>query len=231
MKNHKNTLWTFGDSLTDFYYPPSPKFRHWRHEYTEWKGYNTKVYGEIIAQKLNMNLVNKAKGAHCNSFIFEEFCKVSNQIKKDDIVIFGWTNQQRFRLSDKNNNWVYFNTNPTDDSAFFLQGEPSNLKLLSKSTITEILINRIYSVYSIEICNWINLINHTLKDIIVFHWSWSDYDNECDIYHAKGFKTIKDETNGYIDDAHWCEQSHFDFANIILDKITNGKITISKNLL
>lgn len=230
MKFNKNTLWTFGDSFTDYFNPPPTFLRHWRYDYIEWKGYTPKVYGQIIAEKLDMNLENKGKGGCCNSYIFEEFCKVSNQIKKDDIVIFGWTNQQRFRLSDKNNNWVYFIPN-YDDDTFVVQGELKNLELISKSTITETLINRIYSPYSIEICNWINLINHTLKYTTTFHWSWADYDNNCDIYQAKGYKSIKDETNGKVNDAHWCEQSHYDFANFILNKITDGKINNTKNLL
>lgn len=220
------TLWTFGDSFTDFYYPPSPKFRHWRHEYIEWKGYNTKVYGEIIAEKLNMNLVNKGKGGRCNLYILEEFCKVSNQIKKDDMVIFGWTSQQRFRIPDKDNNWIYFNTHPTNEDGFFIHGRLDNFEILSKSTITETLINRLHPLYSIELCNWINLINYTLKDITTFHWSWSNYYGRCGIYQAKEYKTIKDETNGEVNDGHWCEEGHYQFANDILDKIINGKSLI-----
>ena len=51
-----NTLWTFGDSFTDFFYPPDKSEIHWRQKYIKFKGYTPKVYGEIIAEKLNLNL-------------------------------------------------------------------------------------------------------------------------------------------------------------------------------
>lgn len=216
------TIWTFGDSFTDFYYPPTSKFRHWRHEYVEWKGYNPKVYGEIIAETLNMNLINKGKGGCSNSYILEEFCKVCNQIKKDDIVIFGWTSQQRFRLPDKNNHWIHFNVKPDNEDGFFMHGKFENFEILSKSTIIETLINRSGPLYSTELCNWIKLINFTLKDIQVFHWSWYNYYGVCGIYQSKEYKIIRDETNGAVDDGHWSEEGHYDFANVILNRINNG---------
>lgn len=217
------TLWAFGDSFTDFYYPPSPKFRHWRHDYIDWKGYIPKVYVEIISEKLNMRLVNKGKGGCCNLYILEEFCKVANQIKNDDIVIFGWTSQQRFRLPNKNSEWVYFNTEPNNSDGFFVHGSMDDFEILSKSTVLETIINRTNPIYSNEVCNWIKLINLTLKNVTTFHWSWDSYTKICGIYQSKYYKTISDETNGEVADNHWCEDSHYEFAEFVMNRILNGR--------
>lgn len=219
------TIWTFGDSFTDFYYPPPSTVKHWRHEYVEWKGYNPKVYGEIIAEKLNMRLVNKGKNGCCNSYILEEFCKVVNQIKKDDIVIFGWTSQQRFRLPDKNDNWTYFNPELKEKNPdrYMVHGQMENFQILSKSTVIEILINKTNSLYSNEICNWINLINFALRDIATFHWSWFNYHGICGVVQSNNYKTIKEETNGTVVDGHWCEEGHYQFAEFVIDRLNNVK--------
>ena len=51
----KRTLWTFGDSFT-------ARFANtgWSTNYVKWKGYIPKVYGEIISDKLEMQLQNWA---------------------------------------------------------------------------------------------------------------------------------------------------------------------------
>lgn len=219
------TLWTFGDSFTEYYHPSSPTHRNWRDEYIEWKGYIPKVYGEVIAEKLNMNLVNKGKNGCCNLYILEEFCKIVNQIKKDDIVIFGWTSQQRFRLPDKDNNWTYFNPELKEKNPdrYMVHGQIENFGILSKSTVIETLINRTNSIYSTEICNWINLINFALQDITTFHWSWFNYNGICGICQSKNYKTIKQETNNVVIDGHWCEKGHYQFAEFVIDRLANVK--------
>lgn len=216
------TLWTFGDSYTDFYYPPTPDFRHWRHEYTEWKGYNPKVYGEILAEKLNMKLVNTALGGCDNSYILEEFCKVCDKIQKNDIVIFGWTVQERFRLPNKNGTWVNFNPQPENEDGFFAHRPLHSFDVLSKNTVMEILINRTHTTISNELCNWIKLINFVLKDMTVIHWSWVNYYKICGVLYSGIYKSIKSETNGEVNDNHWCEDGHYEFAELLLHKINSG---------
>ena len=222
------TLWTFGDSFTDFYKPLKSNTRHWRHDYRDWKGYVPKVYGEIIAEKLNMDLVNKGLGGCDNSHILEEFCKVCNQIKKDDIVIFGWTIPARFRLPDKKGSWAHFNRDPRFDDGFYIHGQIKNFNFLSKNTILEILINRLNPTFEIELCNWVKLINLAIKDVKVIHWSWYSYNAVCNIHYINHpYERIEQETNGEVADGHWSEKGHYQFSDFLLNIInTNDKILI-----
>lgn len=226
-----NKLWAFGDSFTDFYTPPIESEIHWRHKYIEWKGYAPKVYIEFIAEKLNMDLVNKGIGGCDNLHIFEEFCKVCDKIAKDDIVVFGWTSPIRFRLATKNNKWGFFNPQKKNKTGFFAHMSLDKFELLSENTIKEVLLNRTSFLYSKEINNWIKLINLFLKDIRCVHWAWYK-ELESEIIFCPGpYKSIKDETNGQVDDAHWCEEGHREFSDLLLEKIFENKPISIKKLL
>lgn len=223
-----NTLWTFGDSFTDFFEPPKNSKIHWRQKYIEWKGYVPKVYGEIIADKLKMNLINKGLGGCDNSYIFEEFCKVCDLIKQDDIVIIGWTNQQRIRLATKNDSWGFFNPEKRNENGFFSHKSIDSFELLSERTIQEILINRESPLYIKEIGNWIKLINYNNKQIKIIHWGWDARISDIFGLHIKGYKTIKVETNGQVDDGHWCEDGHYELADYFIDKINSNDFLKTK---
>ncbi len=224
-----NTLWTFGDSFTDFFKPPQNSGNHWRHKYIEWKGYIPKVYGEIISEKLNMDFINKGKGGCDNNHIFEEFCEVSKLIKENDIVIFGWTNQQRIRLATKNNKWGFFNPEKKTNNGFFAHIPLSEFDFISESTIQEMLINKESTLYLKELNNWIKLINLALKNIKTIHWGWDEKINNTSAIYIKGYETIKTETNGMVDDGHWCEDGHIKFADFLINVINNN-INLNKLL-
>lgn len=220
-----NTLWAFGDSFTQSYIPPADRGRNWRNDYIEWKGYNTKVYSEFIAEKLNFKLVNKGVGGCDNSYIFEEFCKVAGEIQKDDIVIFGWTDIHRFRFFNDENKVGFFNVNVLDKEGgpIFSQEFFNSLDFLSIRTIEEILINRDSKMFLHELCNWINLINLFLKDINVIHWSWDRNNNFCkNITISTRYERIIDETKGSIIDYHWSENGQKLFSEHLLKKITKN---------
>jgi len=227
-----STLWTFGDSFTDFLKPYSDDKRHWRHKYVEWKGYVPKVFGEIVAEKLNMKLVNKGMGGCDNSYIFEEFCKVCEEIKEGDVVIFGWTGQERFRLVNKDNEWGFFNSDMKNSDGFFSHKPLDSFEFLSNKTITEVMVNREHEFYMSEVCNWIKLINLSLKKIKTIHWSWYPTFKSCDsIHYAFGYKTITGETKGKISDGHWCEESHYLFSEEMIKKIFVGNESVNRKIL
>jgi len=215
-----DTLWAFGDSFTESYVAQEGTPKHWRTDYINWKGYETKVYPEFVAEKLNLNLVNKGKGGCDNSFIFEEFCKVASKIKKNDIVIFGWTDVNRFRLFNKNNKCGFFNASIEKDGGFFSHISLDTFEFLSVKTIQEIIIN--------ELSNWIQLINLFLKDINVIHWSWDKQNSICkDVIISSNYERIKDETKGSIGDGHWSENGHRMFSEFLIKQLSKK----SKNKL
>jgi hypothetical protein len=217
-----NNLWTFGDSFTDYFYPPERSTIHWRQKYIEYKGYVPKVYGEIIAEKLGLNLINLGLGGVDNSHILEEFCKVVDKIKEGDILIFGWTNQSRFRLVNKSDQWGHFNPEPGNENGFFAHKKIETFEFISEKTIQELLINRSNFPYVLEICNWMKLINFSLKNKII-HWSWCSDLSKCGIILSKKYRNIKQETNGEVDDGHWCEDSHYEFSEFLIDILNNKR--------
>jgi len=223
-----DTLWAFGDSFTESYVAQEGTPKHWRTDYINWKGYETKVYPEFVAEKLNLNLVNKGKGGCDNSFIFEEFCKVASKIKKNDIVIFGWTDVNRFRLFNKNNKCGFFNASIEKDGGFFSHISLDTFEFLSVKTIQEIIINRESEMFIYELSNWIQLINLFLKDINVIHWSWDKQNSICkDVIISSNYERIKDETKGSIGDGHWSENGHRMFSEFLIKQLSKK----SKNKL
>jgi hypothetical protein len=222
-----NTLWAFGDSFTQSYIPPLDRGRNWRNDYIEWKGYDTKVYPEFIAERLNLNLVNRGVGGCDNSYIFEEFCKYAGDIQVGDIVIFGWTDVHRFRLFNNENECGFFNPNALDPNggAIFSTEFFNTFEFLSVQTIEEMIINRDSKMFIYELCNWIKLINLFLKDINVIHWSWDRNNSLCkDIIISTKYERIFDETKGSIIDYHWSENGQRMFAEHLIKRITKNNL-------
>jgi hypothetical protein len=204
------TLWTFGDSFTESFLPPENcNVIHWRHHYIEWKGYVPKVYGEFLSERLDMKLMNYGMGSWDNYSIFESFCMVVNKIKKDDLIIFGWSDPVRFRLTDFRGNWHYFtaNHNSTEIPAQYMDVD----------SIQKILANRGNKRYSDEVNTWINLINHTLKNNCVIHWT--PFVNNIQAAFLSGFERVSEETNGEVNDGHFSENGQEELSKVLESKI------------
>lgn len=212
-------LWTFGDSFTESYTPPNPSIRHWRHSYIEWKKYNTKVYGEFISEELDLNLINKGLGGCDNAHIFEEFCKVCSKIEENDIVIFGWTSQNRFRLANKNDRWGHFNKDSKSKNGFFSHKSLDTFEFISENTIMELILNRNNKLFGIEVRNWAKLINFSLKNNQIIHWTWDRNLSNVGIMWCGAYETITEETNGEIQDPHWSENGHREFSKFLINQI------------
>jgi hypothetical protein len=207
-------LWTFGDSFTESFLPNKDcKVIHWRHHYINWKGYVPKVYGELLSERLGMKLMNYGVGGWDNYSIFESFCKVVKEIKKDDLIIFGWSNSARFRLTDKNGEWI--NYLPNDN------GMLRDAEYMDRDSIKKLLANRSNKKYDSEVNNWINLINHTLKNNYVIHWTAFKNTLEADCLNE--FEIIKNETNGEIDNKHFSEQGQLKLSQVLEAKYNRIK--------
>jgi hypothetical protein len=165
-----------------------------------------KTWSELLAESMNHELINLASWGQDNYTIFNHFCGLINQIKKDDIVFIGWTETNRFRLfSEKLNRFLSLN-------AWSI--ENNDIEHISQKTINEILINRRNHNWAEEVHNWIKLINK-LSELVgfkVIHWSFygifSEY-NILDELMYQGLETIHDETNGIVNDRyHLGEKGH-----------------------
>jgi len=192
-------IYVFGDSFSEDTTKETKS--SYIDRYFDYKGRKVKFYTELLSEKLNQPITNFSRGGMCNDYMFLEFMKNYKDIKSNDIVIFGWSNVQRFLIP---NNGIWFSN---------LYG----FKNLSQETQDEIIIMRsdpLFVQRQLEIIDFIN--NCLSSDITTIHWTWSTI-------HHKNSLSISTETNGEIDDSHYSEEGHLDLYQKILSqlKLTN----------
>ena len=196
-------LYIFGDSFSAGFSFES----NWTNPYVNWKGYTPKGFGEIISQKLNLELINLADNASDNYSILQKFCDNVKNIKKNDLVIIGWSSPLRFRLVS--NDWITIL--PNYDK--FSTKEIDKTKI-SESTLIEILLNRDDVRYCNEVNSWIKLLNNLDKNII----HWTPFDQRLDCMFLSKFETIVTETNGELNDWHFSENGHLQLSDLFISK-------------
>jgi hypothetical protein len=199
----KQKLYIFGDSFSAGFSFES----NWTNPYVNWKGYTPKGFGEIISQKLNLELINLAENASDNYSILQKFCDNVKNIKKNDLVIIGWSSPLRFRLVS--NDWITIL--PNNDK--FSTKEIDKTKI-SESTLIEILLNRDDVRYCNEVNSWIKLLNNLDKNII----HWTPFDQRLDCMFLNKFETIFTETNGELNDWHFSENGHIQLSDLFINK-------------
>ena len=196
-------LYIFGDSFSAGFSFAS----NWTNPYVNWKGYSPKGFGEIISQKLNLELINLSENASDNYSILQKFCDNEKNIKKNDLVIIGWSSPLRFRLVSKD--WITIL--PNYDK--FSTKEIDKTKI-SESTLIEILLNRDDVRYCNEVNSWIKLLNNLDKNII----HWTPFDQRLDCMFLNKFETIVTETNGKLNDWHFSENGHKQLSDLFINK-------------
>jgi hypothetical protein len=216
----KNTLYVIGDSF-------SAKYNHNvnidsnYNRYRIYKGGELpKTWSELLSEELNLNLVNLASGGNSNGQIIDDFCKISTEISKNDLLFIGWTDTMRFRLySEINKTFVKTNLNDWDEY----------LPNISKNTIEEIRLNRSDDYWTNEIYSWENVIKRLSKLVGFKLYIWSfftqfpDY-NILQTLLDMGATRISEETNGLINDNHFGEKGHQIQFEYFIDKIKNPKL-------
>ena len=99
----------------------------------------------------------------------------------------------------------------------------------SKETIQQILFNRSNTLYSVEIKNWISLLNLTFGEQLI-NWSWDERLSESAlIIPLNKFENIKTETGGELNDRHWSESGQNEMADFMIGIIQNK--FIKKNFI
>ncbi len=213
-------LYVFGCSFSSVFGEKS-LFNPGMKKYYEFRGGNFPLtWSEILSEDLGLELVNTAQNGFDNYSIFENFCKLSDKITSEDIVIIGWSHVFRFRLYSKSKNQLrsvnVWQTNKNFD-----------LSEISQQTLDEVLINRDSQLWIDEVYNWMKLINHLSKLVKFKLYYWSFFVEFPEYYIINellnlGAKYISHETNGEVGDNHFGEKGHQVqaeyFKNIILEK-------------
>lgn len=224
----KNNLFVFGCSY-------SAKFKHSgiTTDYETYLNGWPLSWSEILSDKLNLELVNRAKGGRSNDSIFDDFCNESGNIKKGDIVIIGWSYLNRFRTcSTKSNSTRWIDVSVSNPEAIVKHTN------LSTRTVEEICLSRIDDLYEIELHNREKLIVDylKLKNVNLFLWNGGfpfktqehyllekfreneleTFDNFVDKH---GGFTIAKETQGKISDNHLGKHGNIVQAELFYDEI------------
>jgi hypothetical protein len=213
-------LYVFGCSFSSVFSEKS-LFNPDMKKYYEFRGGNfPSTWSEILSEDLGLELVNTAQNGFDNYSIFENFCKLSDKITSEDIVIIGWSQVFRFRLYSKSKNQLrsvnVWQTNKNFD-----------LSEISQQTLDEVLVNRDNQLWIDEVYNWMKLINHLSKLVKFKLYYWSFFVEFPEYYIINellnlGAKYISHETNGEVGDNHFGEKGHQVqaeyFKNIILEK-------------
>lgn len=177
-------LWTFGCSFTAEYEPIDgiyPPYENNYDRYRRFRGGNLpKTWPNILAEKIGYEIMNCAMGGVSNYHIFNQFINVCELIKKDDILIFGWTQLGRFVAVDTTQNII---------KQILPNGYVEDNMGLSKNTIEEILVNRTHPLWKIEVMNWIKFINVFVEKIGVESYHWTSDDN---IFNAENTEIFND---------------------------------------
>jgi hypothetical protein len=217
----KNNLWVFGDSLSAKY--SNSYTNPWGADYIKWKGYEPKIYGDIIAEKYNLIHINRAMPGSDNYSIFESICKEVDNIAKDDIIIVGWTELARFRLIAGDGLWKRLLLNKKEhkgkrriNESFVHVTNDMIDELLANRTLNQSLIN--------EIENWMKLLKKLYGSNIIF-WNWKQ-DGQLQFLNcvtpAQWPGSIRNETDGEIDDGHYSEEAHKILADLLIHYHQNG---------
>ena len=187
---NKIKLHVFGDSFTQTFKSHQSGGSAWGKKYMDYIGEVPDSYTEIISNHFDFDLKNYAIGGCSNYTIFDTFLEKRKEISQEDIVIFGWTAINRFRIANHQNRYVDILPNTP---------HPKQNDDVDLITTQEIAINRdSYNVYWKEIENFIIVINELLKSNQVYHWSW-----------------VQPSTN--VVDAIWSEENQKD-KNVMMAK-------------
>lgn len=199
-------LWVFGDSFSASFNPKTD----WGRTYVSWKGYVPKTYSNLISEEIGIDFENKAKGGLDNYSIMESIMDTADEIGENDIIIIGWSNTIRFRVSNPRTlSWETII--PTSKFNNLEQCE------ISKTTVNEIMINRTHNLYEIELTKFTKFINFAFKTQKIIHWRWDDFGR------LKFYNTIEQETNLKVNDNHYSEIGHVEISKDLIECIKNKK--------
>ncbi len=211
MDQQKN-LWVFGDSFS----VPYKRIEN-EHPYVPYKGYCPKIFSNIISEKLNFNLMDCSHGGSSNYDIFHNYIKKLDEIKDGDTIIFGWTQVIRFRIASKRNDFY--------DVIIAVVEHMKDLIDVPSKSLFDITLNRSNnSIYFDELCDYIKIIKQSKPNCKILHWTWVEplfkdlfENNFYDLLIPyRKYKTVKEETNGDINDFHYGEHAHVELSEDLI---------------
>jgi hypothetical protein len=187
-----NKLYTFGCSFTHgFHLDDFSDGTNLMISYKNYRGGTLpKIWPEIVAEKLGLELDNHGwPGSSCYK-IFDRFCKQCHKFQKGDVVIFEWTRIHRFRLFEDG----HFPT----ILPIFNPNIENGAQPISKKGIMEFQVNRTEEPWIQEIYSYQKIIIEICKMIGCELYFWSadnDIINRESLEFKQNIKTLITEAN------------------------------------
>ena len=202
-----NTLWTFGDSFTAGW-GCTPEFGYYKKYYKK----GDKLWVEMLAEEMELNLSNIGKNAASNDYIIDSIILNWKKIKENDFVVIGKTFTHRFDIPIKlENRWVTILDKFKLDNGYNLFNEDE----------FETIVNFNYYFASNPLYKERQDLRYDFlvkglqeRNIKVYIWDV--------LSHAKlKFNTIQMDTNNEFIDGHFSFKGHIEFYKWISNKIKN----------
>ena len=160
----KPRLFAFGDSHTKTFKAHFDAGTVWAKEYFDFLGEVPETYSEIMSKSYGIELFNYGIGGCSNYTIFDQFMNNYKSIKPNDIVVFGWTAINRFKLANNVNMFVDILPNTP---------HPKQNDDVDLSSTQQLSINRdTHSVWWTEITQFMDVIKSLLPKNKIYHWTW-----------------------------------------------------------
>jgi hypothetical protein len=200
----KPRLFVFGDSHTQSFKRHIIAGSEWAVKYCDYINEVPDNFPDIISKEMDIELFNFGRGGCSNYFIFDAFLNNLKHIRENDIVIFGWTTESRFRIANNVNEFIDiipFNAHPKQNDD------------VDKKTTEQIGYNKImYNIWWKEIINFIDVISRLLiKNKYVRHWTWVD---NKETYPEKIWSEEMIKMTHFIDFTNW-ESASEELKNIV----------------
>ena len=211
-------LWVFGDSFTFGHGCNDMCKSDTSEEYKFYKKEGDDIWSNHLGNLLNCEVVNLGKNGGSNDYILNSIIENYNNILKNDYVVIGKTFPSRMDVP-VNNKW---------ESALNYRELHDDVRLVSNDEIDDdsyiSLLNFQYHflgnpLYKKRQDSWFLF----LRDRFLYDMGV----NSCiiwDVTEQLRFDTIKNDTNGKINDTHYSYKGHLQFSNYIYSKIQNRMI-------
>jgi hypothetical protein len=215
-------LWTFGDSMTFGHGCNKLCVSETKENYLPYKKEGDDIWTNHLGRLLNYEVKNLGRNGVSNDFIFDTVLDNFDNIKENDVVVINTTLYGRIDV-------------PIGESLCNVLSSYEGVKNIINPNINENEREKIESVINFQY----HFSNHQfykerhrnrfefLKNRFVtdkkirFFYMWSLEDDDG-IYRS--FQTIKDHTNGKVNDTHFSFKGHLDFAHYIHSSMDNKKL-------
>ena len=201
-----NTLWTFGCSFTNCEgCKPGDEY------YEKYRNEGDKIWPELVAENYGMVLQNFGINGASNDVILDNLIEQYNNIKKNDIVILGFTLPHRFDIPYKNKFTSVFN--------YFLETEKNEVLSYYTEEQLETIINFQYhfsysNLFRKRQLMRFNFFIELLKEKGIKICFWRLLEET-----EKKFERIYNHTKNNINDGHFSYNGHIEFSKYIISKL------------